>query len=357
MTSSPGGHLRNSRWPLSCQARRNLVYFETSRLRSMAGSRAVRLGPSLAQPKGASMEYVACNLCGSRDNKVLYPSTLPDGLGCGGSVERFRCTSSGYGKHGPIVKCQNCGLIYVNPHRQANAILHDYEEVVDHLYLEEREGRVLTFRRNLQPLEELVPPERGRRLLDVGCYIGVFVEIAQERGWEAWGVEPSHWAAREARNRGLRVLEGTLDDVHLAEESFDVITMWDVIEHLTDPMRELRESYCLLKKGGLICIHTMNIESPLARLMGHRWPWLMEMHLHYFSPRTLGAMLRKAGFTVVKMINQGRFLRLGYLATRIEPYSPIASKAISILVAALHLKGKAVPVNLGDLFTTFARKP
>ncbi len=300
-------------------------------------------------------EYVACNLCGSTDSKVLYPSTLSNDLDRG-NVERFRCTSAGYGKHNTIVKCQNCGLVYVNPHRETSAILHDYEEVVDELYLEEREGRVLTFRRNLRPLEELMPPDKGRRLLDVGCHIGVFLEIAQERGWEAWGVEPSRWAVREARSRGLRVIEGTLDDLHVADEFFDVITMWDVIEHLPDPLRALRKSYRLLKKGGIICIHTINIESPLAKLMGHRWPWLMEMHLYYFSPRTLAAMLGKAGFTVVKMMNQGRFLRLGYLATRIEPYSPLIARGMSKLVTVLGLKDKAVPINLGDLFTTFARK-
>jgi 2-polyprenyl-3-methyl-5-hydroxy-6-metoxy-1,4-benzoquinol methylase len=301
------------------------------------------------------MEYVACNLCGSRDSKILYPSTLPEELTVE-DIENFRCTSSGYGKHHTIVTCRDCGLVYVNPHHQASVILHEYEEVVDPLYLEEREGRVLTFRRNLRPLEELMSPDRGRRLLDVGCYIGVFLEIAQERGWEAWGVEPSHWAAREARNRGLQVLEGTLDNTHLAEESFDVITMWDVIEHLADPLEELRKSYRLLKKGGLICIHTINIQSPLARLMGHRWPWLMAMHLHYFSPPTLRAMLRKTGFTVVKMVRQGRFLRLGYLVTRIEPYSSLIARGMSRLVTVLGVKDKAVPINLGDLFTTFARK-
>jgi 2-polyprenyl-3-methyl-5-hydroxy-6-metoxy-1,4-benzoquinol methylase len=302
------------------------------------------------------MEYVACNLCGSRNSEVLYPSTLP-ASSIAGDIEHFRCTSSSYGEHHTIVKCRNCGLVYANPHHNADTILQNYEEVVDDLYAEEREGRVLTFQRNLRPLEELMPPAQGRRLLDVGCHIGVFLRIAQERGWEAWGIEPSRWAAREAQSRGLRVIEGTLDDVHLAGESFDVITMWDVIEHLTDPLRELRESHRLLKKGGLICIHTMNIESPLARLMGSRWPWLMEMHLYYFSRRTLGEMLRKAGFTVVKMINQGRFLRLGYLTTRIKPYSSLISLAMSKLVTALGLKDKAVPINLGDLFTTFARKP
>jgi len=301
------------------------------------------------------MEYVACNLCGSRNSEVLYSSTLPASP-TAGDIAHFRCTSSGYGRHHTIVKCRDCGLVYVNPHRKADTILHNYEEVVDELYVEEREGRVLTFQRNLRPLEELMPPDPGRRLLDVGCHVGVFLEIAQERGWETWGVEPSRWAAREARSRGLQVIEGTLDQARLADESFDVITMWDVIEHLTDPLRDLRESHRLLRKGGLICIHTMNIESPLARLMGPRWPWLMEMHLYYFSRRTLGEMLRKAGFTVVKMVTQGRFLRLGYLITRIEPYSSLVAGWMDKLIMLLGLKDRAVPINLGDLFTTFARK-
>jgi len=103
------------------------------------------------------MEYVACNLCGSRDSKVLYPSTMPEGT-TAEDIEHFRCTSASYGKHHAIVKCRNCGLVYVNPHRNAATILHNYEEVVDDLYVEEREGRVLTFQRNLRPLEELMPP-------------------------------------------------------------------------------------------------------------------------------------------------------------------------------------------------------
>ena len=296
-----------------------------------------------------------CNLCGSTDSEVLYPCTLPESSP-GGDVRRFRCTSSSYGKHYTIVRCRNCGLVYANPRPKASVIIHNYEEVVDRLYLEEREGRVLTFRRNLRPLEELMPPGRGRKLLDIGCHVGVFLEIAEERGWEAWGIEPSRWAAAQAQSRGLRVMRGTLNQAELADESFDVVTMWDVIEHLTDPMRELREVHRVLKPEGLLCIHTMNIESPFARVMGRRWPWLMEMHLYYFSPRTLGAMLAKAGFSVVRTAIQGRFLRLGYLFSRLEAYSSLLSRGLVRLVTALGLKDKAVPINLGDLFTVFARK-
>lgn len=301
------------------------------------------------------MEYVNCNLCGSDDTELLYPSTLAGDLSKN-NAQRYRCTSRSYGLHPPIVRCKMCGLVYANPRREGGIILDNYKRVVDDTYLEERKGRVLTFRRNLRPLEELVSPADGPRLLDVGCYTGVFLGIAQGRGWEAWGVEPSRWAVREARRRGLRVAVGTLREAEFPDDFFDVVTMWDVIEHFTDPMGELREVKRILKRDGVVCIHTMNIESTFARLMGNRWPWLMEMHLYYFSPRTLAMMSERAGFQVIGSLTQGRFLRLGYLISRLEPYSRVISRGLTGLVRMLGLATVPISINLGDLFTTYARK-
>lgn len=301
------------------------------------------------------MEHVVCNLCGSDDTELLYPNTLP-AYSSEDDMERLRCTSPSYGQHYAIVKCRNCGLVYANPRREERAILNGYEKVVDETYLEERRGRVRTFRQRLRSLESFVPFEESRRLLDVGCYTGIFLEIAEERGWEAWGVEPSNWAAEQSQSKGLRVINGTLEEAHFADHFFHVVTTWDVIEHLTNPLRMLKESNRVLKEGGLICIHTMNIESPFAKLMGSRWPWLMEMHLYYFSPRTLEAMLKKAGFEVVEIATQGRFVPLGYLFSRLKAYSPSLSKGLVRLMTTLGLKRSLVSINLGDLFTAYARK-
>jgi 2-polyprenyl-3-methyl-5-hydroxy-6-metoxy-1,4-benzoquinol methylase len=302
----------------------------------------------------ASMEFVACNLCGSSRARLRFPSTLsrrrdrrPD----------FRCTSDGYGIHPPIVQCLECGLVYTNPRYEALEITETYRAIEDPLYVLEREGRVLTFERHLRPIERLLGPSRGRRLLDVGCHIGVFLEIAQAHGWEAWGVEPSRWAVEVARSRGLRVVEGTLQEAAFPEAWFDVVTMWDVIEHLSDPMGELREIHRVLKPGGWVVIHTMDIESPFARLLGPRWPWLMEMHLYYFSRRTLRHMLERAGFRLHHAAAEGRYLRLGYLATRVRALFPTLGTLLSRLVQAARLEHMSVYINLGDLFTAYARKP
>ncbi len=298
-------------------------------------------------------EDIPCNLCGARDIQLLYPSTLKS---TSPNTADFRCTSSAYGVHPPIVRCNQCGLVYANPRWDSSLVSESYSVVEDPTYVEEREGRVLTFSRNLAPFEKLAANSPTRRLLDVGCHIGVMVELAQQRGWETWGVEPSAWASEQARARGLHVVTGTLTDAGIPESYFDVVTMWDVIEHLTDPAAEIRNVRRVLKPDGIFAIHTIDIESLFAQLMGNRWPWLMEMHLYYFSPRTLGKLLEQNGFQVIRSSAQGRFLRLGYFITRIEPYSKLLYRALNAIVARMNWGSVAIPVNFGDLFTMYVRK-
>jgi 2-polyprenyl-3-methyl-5-hydroxy-6-metoxy-1,4-benzoquinol methylase len=300
------------------------------------------------------MEHVACALCGGDDTSVRYPSTI-EGK-CREDWHAYRCTHSGYGRHHEIVQCRECGLVYTDPRPEGEDIVETYRAVEDPLYVEERAGRVLTFEHHLKPLERLTGPPAGRPLLDVGCYTGVFVEIAGNHGWSAWGVEPSQWAVEQAQERGLRVVQGILDTAALPEAGFDVVTMWDVIEHVVDPRNTIEQAYRLLKPGGLVVIHTIDIDSAFARLMGHRWPWLMEMHLFYFSRRTLKAMLERCGFEVLSDRPQGRYLRLGYLMSRLCALLPVVGRPGEWLVDKLRLRGVAVPVNVGDLFTAYARK-
>jgi 2-polyprenyl-3-methyl-5-hydroxy-6-metoxy-1,4-benzoquinol methylase len=301
------------------------------------------------------MIYVRCNLCGADDTAVRYPCTIEENAGSG-SWLAYACTHSGYGCHHTIVQCRRCGLVYTNPRLEELEIVDTYEAVEDPLYVEEREGRVLTFQRHLEPLESITGPPDGRPLLDVGCYTGVFVEIAAHHGWDAWGVEPSRWAVGQAHAQGLHVVQGTLDTADLPEEHFDVVTMWDVIEHVTDPRGALERVNRLLKPGGVVVVHTIDIDSLFARVMGARWPWLMEMHIYYFSRHTLRAMLGKCGFEVLSDRPQGRYLRLGYLMNRVRALAPLVGRPAEWVVTQLGLRGVAVPIDLGDLFTAYALK-
>jgi SAM-dependent methyltransferase len=300
------------------------------------------------------MDHIRCNLCGADDTSVRYPCTVRQGDS--DDWRAFRCTHSGYGRHYTIVQCRRCGLVYADPRPDGQDIVETYQAVEDPLYIEEREGRVLTFERHLRPLEKLTGSPSGRPLLDVGCYTGVFVEIAGQHGWDAWGLEPSRWGVEQAQARGLHVVQGMLETADLPEACFDVVTMWDVIEHLADPRSAVEHIYRLLRPGGVLVAHTIDIDSLFARVMGARWPWLMEMHLYYFSRRTLRAMLEQCGFEVLSDRPQGRYLRLGYLMNRVGALMPLVGRPAEWLVTKLGLRGLAVSVNTGDLFTVYALK-
>ncbi len=241
------------------------------------------------------LEHVTCNLCGADDTTLLFPSTL-DGRRL--DVKAYNCTNFGYGSHHAIVQCRQCQLVYANPRFPQSDLIEEYEHVVDPLYEQERQGRVLTFQRHLEPIEQWAGDHRRKRIVDVGAYTGIFVEIAKQRGWDAYGTELSQWAARLCRERGLDVRTGTLEQAAFPDGFFDVATSWDVVEHLNDPRTHLQEIHRVLRPGGLVVIHTIDISAPFARLMGSRWPWLMEMHIVYFSRHTLARMLESVGFRV-----------------------------------------------------------
>ena len=301
------------------------------------------------------MNYQNCNLCGQDDWHVRYPAT-----GTNSSelfVEAFRCTSPEYGQHPQIVQCNNCGHIYSNPRWQGSELLQAYEAVEDETYVLEKAGREKTFAKHLESIEKITGPGAGRDLLDVGAYVGIFVEVACNHGWQAVGVEPSEWAAGVAVANGIPVIHGTLEAPDLADRRFDVITLWDVIEHVDDPSGELARCYELLKPGGMLAIHTMDVDSLIARLMGQRWPWLMDMHVQYFARRTMRLFLKKNHFEIIWEGSQGRYLSLRYLVSRVSGFSSTLGHAIAGLVRSTGLEEVLVPVNFGDLFTVYARRP
>ncbi len=306
-------------------------------------------------PSRLPPEHIRCNLCGADDSRLYLASTLhPEHQS---NWDAYTCTSGGYGYHGPIVRCNHCGLVYASPRRNGGDVLEIYEAVEDPLYQEERQGRILTFEHHLRPLEKFTGPARQRRLLDVGAYIGVFVEIARRHGWDASGVEPSAWAVAQAQALGLPVQLGTLENANFPAGHFQVVTMWDVIEHLTDPFSTLEAAWRVLEPGGTLVVHTMDTDSLFSHLMGKRWPWYMEMHLFYFSRRTMTQMLQKAGFEVMWMGAQGRYLQSGYLASRLTALAPWLGRPLEALLTLCRLRQWPLRINLGDLVTTYARKP
>jgi len=248
---------------------------------------------------------VLCNLCGSQRFAVLYRgrSTRAPDL----DPNSMRCTSLEHGGFTNIVQCSDCGLIYQNPCDDDETLAKLYAGVDDPVYERESGGRVRTFGRLVERLGRYAQPGR---LVDVGCYTGIFLEQARRAGWDVVGVEPSAWAAKLAREKGFTVFEGAFRDAHELPAPFDAVTIWDVIEHLPDPLADLKHAHSILKPGAVLALSTMDTASLFARLAGRHWPWYMRMHLVYFTRESMRRMLEAAGFEVLAIERHERIVSL-----------------------------------------------
>lgn len=246
---------------------------------------------SLAPAEPIEGRALTCNLCGGPDHAHLF-------------------IKNGY----RLVRCRECDLAFIaNPPDAAGiAALYtaaaDYHDtLLDHESEDFARMRGIA-RQHATMLARSTGPAKGLRLLDIGCSNGLFLDEVRRAGFAVCGAELSPESSAFARSHfDLPVHTGNWRDANFADGSFDVVTLFDVIEHLADPQGELRAIIRLLKPGGLLLQSTPDINGLFPRLSGlvanriGYWPhpeppW----HLFQFSGRTLGAMTRAAGYEVTR---------------------------------------------------------
>lgn len=258
------------------------------------------------------LEYINCNLCGKDDYIIKYH-------GISTTTGNKYSASSSTIIQDQIVECKHCGLIYVNPRPDPSEIISEYTKGTDLDYVSQEEGRIRTFKECLRFLEKYA--KKGR-ILDIGCAAGFFLSVAKEADWDTYGVEPNKWMVEYGNKKfGLHMQAGTLETIKFPEEYFDVITMWDVLEHLPNPKQTLLEVNRILKKDGLLVVNYPNVDSLLARIFGRRWWFYLSVHLFYFTHKTINKMLEKTGFKQILTKRHFQTLEFGYLIYRLKPYS------------------------------------
>jgi SAM-dependent methyltransferase len=288
-----------------------------------------------------------CYLCGGRDLELRFPARhAPEP-----EPASYACTSFGHGQHPPIWGCRSCGLLFQWPMPDPDDLLKAYGAVEDPVYVGERDNRYFTFRRVLSRLGRA----RSRRLLDVGAYCGYFVDVAGQAGFRAEGTELSTWAVGQARRLGLTMHNETVGERAASGDRYDALTMWDVVEHLQDPRAELEAAFRLLEPGGALHLSTIDAGSRVARAMGRRWPWLMEMHLYYFDRRSIVRLLEQAGFRVDGISSYTHVVSLDYLLSKAGAAVP-AVDPVAEAVRTVVPEHWRVPVNLGDNMHVVARR-
>jgi 2-polyprenyl-3-methyl-5-hydroxy-6-metoxy-1,4-benzoquinol methylase len=286
---------------------------------------------------------IPCNLCGSDQHTPF-------------------CAENGLG----LVQCQQCGLVYVNPRPDPAELYALYGETYFHNndsgvvgysnYIKDEANIRRTSAKRLRLLERYIQPGR---MLDVGCAVGFFIDEARKRGWQVEGMDVSAFAIDYASEHfGLDVRNGTLTDLEFETGAYDLVTLWDVIEHVPDPKAYIQRTAELLRSGGVISLATPDVDSIPAKLAGRRWVGykLSEEHIYYFSIKTLSHMLEEAGFEVLDVRHVGKFVTLRLFVDRLGMYFPWLAKMLAWGERTFKLSEWALYINPFDIVAITARK-
>ncbi len=260
------------------------------------------------------------------------------------------------GMHLSIARCNKCGLIATIPQPSAR-------------FLEELYGSSSYRQKTVSGdcclnvgisgtdfnfvLTRLKAKANGNRLLDVGCGAGFFVQAALEAGWDAYGIEPSTYAAPMAKKMiGERIQQVFLSDVSFEDASFDALTLWGVLEHVPNPAETLLQSFRYLEPGGIIFIHVPNtkyifIRRQLKRLItGQPGSVHAHEHLFHFTQQTLRLILQTAGFIDISEEIKSPYYRSGVLLDSMKRICFVDAKGLMFCTG----------INMGGILI-FARKP
>lgn len=212
-----------------------------------------------------------------------------------------------------------------------------------------------TARARLGRIEALLSPQAAarepRRIIDLGCGTGWFLDEARELGWSTSGIEVSPYASAEAVRRGLEVRSEPLEEIELPAGAFDVVTLWDVIEHVRDPVGVLDRVARGLLPGGVLALSTGDVLSLCARLSGARWHLFnLPEHLFFFSVRSLTRLLERAGCRVVRIVRELNWVPVSYVFERL---GKTLLRADSRRCPAL-MAGWLLPATLLDVLGVYA---
>src|SRR6516162_2652203 len=273
---------------------------------------------------------------------------------CNSARPGLLCRKDGAGYH----ICPDCRVIFQHPAPPPEAMVSyadgEYEAGVYREYVEAREMKLDHFR---QRLERLLPRVRRGRLLDIGCSCGYFMEVAAKSGFEVEGLEFSR-AAIAAADPSIRphIVCSSVDEFE-SSQTYDLVTAFDLIEHVPQPKDFLRKVRNLLTPGGWLAMSTPDAGHFLRFMMGSSWPMLQPMqHLTIFSRQSMRLVLEEAGFNEISFETATKTVSYDYLTDQVRPLTPALHKGLRLVGRCMpaSARTKYRHVNIGE-FMVMAR--
>jgi len=200
-----------------------------------------------------------------------------------------------------LVKCNNCGFIFASKIPTTEELTQYYNNYNRQAYISP-----ITIMRYNELLDIFERYRKTSNILDIGCGVGYFLEEAKKRNWNVYGTEYSEQAVNICTEKGLNVKKGTTSSINFEEEFFDIITSFEVIEHINNPLEEIQSIYHILRKDGIFYLTTPNINSITRLILKDKWNVInYPEHLCYYSPKTLQYLLKKNNFQKIFLKTTG----------------------------------------------------
>lgn len=236
------------------------------------------INPKTGLCKQEYLETRNCPVCGSNEHRDLF---IKDG--------------------GQYVICQMCGMVFLNPvfTDESLAIFYSgYPPIQAQVTANESDFSRMIYGKGVSAITKF---NKSGALMDVGCSSGMFLDIAKEKGWKTVGVELNQAEAAEARKKHEVYVE-SIQSLNL-EKRFDVISMWDVLEHIKDggaTLRLLAKKY--LRRGGLVFLQIPNVRALAVRMMQEKSKMFDGIeHVNLYGPKTIALLAKKSGFDVAHL--------------------------------------------------------
>ncbi len=223
-------------------------------------------------------EHLSCLVCGSINLKKLI----------------------GYEK-AHLCQCGKCSFIFSKRIPSSQELDNYYKDYGTNSYLSP-----LTIKRYNEILDQFEPFRKTNKILDVGCGIGYFLEEAKKRGWEVYGTELSEKSAEICALKNIHIKQGALNADHYKQDMFDIVTSFEVIEHINYPLIDLKNIHSIMRKGGLVYVTTPNFNSLLRVKLKSAYNVITyPEHLSYYTPKTLEKVFKRSGFQKLKIETTG----------------------------------------------------
>jgi 2-polyprenyl-3-methyl-5-hydroxy-6-metoxy-1,4-benzoquinol methylase len=200
-----------------------------------------------------------------------------------------------------LTKCSGCGFVFAKQIPTEKELIEYYNGYGRNDYLSP-----ITIKRYNELLDKFEKFRKTNKILDVGCGIGYFLEVAKKRGWEVYGTEYTDEALTICNSKGITMKEGKLIDKMFDDNNFDIITSFEVLEHINNPLEEIGLFHKFLRTGGLVYLTTPNFNSLLRYKLKEKYNVITyPEHLSYYTPRTLNNLFNTCGFKKLNIQTTG----------------------------------------------------